>query len=192
MKQTEITVQVFNSFEELANILKSQGFKMIENYQINDWYFTKLDNIKDIKYLNLLNNSFLVRQVLSDSEEVSICYKKKEVDEFENVMSEEKIKTFVNSLQKTLDIFKCAGLNNYCTIKNNTFVYQKDKISFAVQVVDNLGVFIEYEEDESMRNLNAKEKFNKMISILNSLNLNIGQDYSCKKVFMLLKKFNQK
>lgn len=32
MKQTEITVQVFNSFEELANILKSQGFKMIENY----------------------------------------------------------------------------------------------------------------------------------------------------------------
>lgn len=32
MKKTEITVQVFNNFEDIDKILKSQGFEMIENY----------------------------------------------------------------------------------------------------------------------------------------------------------------
>lgn len=40
--------------------------------------------VENMKFLDLINNSFLVRQVLSDKEEVQICYKKKELDEKEN------------------------------------------------------------------------------------------------------------
>ncbi len=32
MKETEITVQVFNDFEEIDQILRSQGFRIIENF----------------------------------------------------------------------------------------------------------------------------------------------------------------
>ena len=42
MAETEITVQVFNSFEEIKQILENQGFKMVENFQLNDCYFSKI------------------------------------------------------------------------------------------------------------------------------------------------------
>lgn len=188
MKESEITVQIFNSFDEVDNILKNQGYKMIENYQLNDWYFSKFSDVKDIEYIKLLNNSFLVRQVIGSEEEVKLLYKKKEVDEFNNVISEEKIKTKIDSLNNSIDIFKRAGLNNYCIVKNNTYIYKKDAICFAVQLIENLGIFIEYEEDDTMLNLSEKEKFNKMINVVNSLGLKLGDDYFCKKVYMLLKK----
>ena len=190
MKETEITVQVFNSINEINTILLSQGFKMIENFQLNDWYFSKLDNVNKIPYLDLLNNSFLVRQILGDREKIELCYKQKELDEYGNVIKEEKTKAILSSLSDTIEIFKKAGLNNYCVVKNNSYVYEKGKIAFVLQVVENLGTFIEYEEDETMKNMNEKEKFNYMVSIVNSLGLKLGKDYSCKKVYMLLHKNN--
>ncbi len=192
MEETEITVQVFNSFKEINSILLNQGFKVEGNYLLNDWYFSKLENVKEISYLDLLNNSFLVRQVLTDKEKVQLCYKQKELDEFGNVIKEEKTSTNLDSLSDTIKIFKKSGLNNYCMVKNNTYIYVKDEIRFCVQVIENLGIFIEYEEDETMNNMNAKEKFNYMVSVVNSLKLKLGKDFSCKKVFMLLHKEDEK
>ena len=187
MAETEITVQVFNSFEEIKTILENQGFKMVENFQLNDWYFSKIDNIENMGYIHIMTNSFLVRQILTDSEEIELCYMKKEMDEFGNVIAEEKIKSCVNSLQNTIDIFVASGLNNYCVVKNDSYVYKKDEICFVIQVIDNLGIFLEYEEDDSMINMDEKQKFNYMCRIVNSLNLKIGSDYSCKKMLMLIK-----
>lgn len=188
MKETEITVQVFGSLDKIKTILKNKGFELIETYQLNDWYFSKLDDISDVKYLDLLNNSFLVRQVVSDHEEVQLCYKKKEVDQYMNVVSEEKIKAKVNSLKNAIDIFVASGLNNYCVVKNNSYVYKKGETCFAVQVIEGLGTFIEYEENESMSGLTKEEKFDLMSRFVRTLGLKLGDDYSCKKVFMLLHK----
>ena len=47
MKETEITVQVFNNYNDIDEILKRDGFQMIENYQLYDWYFSKFDQ-KDV------------------------------------------------------------------------------------------------------------------------------------------------
>ncbi len=188
MKETEITVQVFNSFEEIDKILKEQGFARVENFQINDWYFSKINNVKRLKYVDLMDNSFLVRQILSFSEEVQICYKKKNLDSLGNVVSEEKFTTKVDSLKTTLNIFKNSKLNNYCKIENNTFVYQKKDVCFAVQVVKDLGIFIEYEENESIKNMKANEKIEQLKATIQSLNLNLGKDFSCKKIFMRLHK----
>ena len=188
MKETEITVQVFNSFEEINKKLLKEGFVVVENYQLNDWYFSKLESIEDVSYLYLMNNSFLVRQILSDKEKIQLCYKQKELDEEGNVINEEKTKTNLTSLSEAIEIFKKAGLNNYCIVKNNSYVYRKNEICFVVQIIENLGIFIEYEEDETMMGKSEKEKFDYMISIVNSLGLKLGNDYSCKKVFMLLHK----
>ena len=188
MKKTEITVQVFNSLEEIDKILNSYGYKQTETYQLNDWYFTKLQDVSNVKYLDLMNSSFLVRQVLGTNEEVKIVYKKKEVDGLGNVISEEKIQSYVNSLQKTIDIFKACGLNNYCVVKNTTYSYKKDEIAFDVQVIENLGIFIECEEFEKIKDLTEKQKIEYLTNFVKSLNLNIGTDYSCKKVLMLLKR----
>lgn len=188
MAGMEITVQVFNSFDEIKTILENQGFKMVETFQLNDWYFSKIDNIDGLKFIDIINNSLLVRQIITDVEKVQICYKKKQLDELGNVIAEEKITANTDSLQHTIDIFVASGLNNYCVVKNSSYVYKKDKICFAIQVIDNLGIFLEYEEDDSMINMDEKQKFNYMCRIVNSLNLKIGNDYFCKKMFMLLNK----
>ena len=187
MQETEITVQVFNSFEETDKELKNQGFEMIENYKLNDWYFSKLENIQNVPYIDLMDNSFLVRQVLTDSEKIKLCYKHKKLDDFGNVIAEEKTNTYLSSLADAIEIFKKAGLNNYCVVKNDSYVYKKGNIAFVVQVIENLGIFIEYEEDETMEGMSNTQKIEHMKKIIDSLGLKLGQDYSCKKVFMLLK-----
>ena len=98
MKETEITVQVFNKFDEIDDILKNQGFEMIRNFQLNDWYFSQITNVNNVLYGDLLNSSFLVRQVLTDKEIIQLCYKQKEIDELGNVIAEEKISTDLSSL----------------------------------------------------------------------------------------------
>ena len=71
------------------------------------------------------------------------------------------------------------------------YIYNKNGMEFAVQIVDGLGVFIEYEEDESVAHLEIGEKISKMVNKLKKLNLNIGDDYSVKKVYEKFLKENK-
>ena len=188
MKETEITVQIFDDYNTIDKTLTDLGFKMVENYQLNDWYFTKLASVANLSYIDLMNNSFLIRQVIDNNPKIQLCYKKKELDNFGNVIMEEKIKTELTDLEKAINIFKMSGLNNYCLVQNNSYVYQKGNTEFVVQIIKDLGIFIEYEETPDMVNLPAKEKFNYMVDAIKKIGLKIGNDFSCKKVFMLLHK----
>ena len=69
-------------------------------------------------------------------------------------------------------------------------MFENDKFGFAIQVVDGLGTFIEYEETESIKHLPEQEKINSMLADLKSLGINFGSDYSCKKPYMKFKKEN--
>lgn len=78
-------------------------------------------------------------------------------------------------------MIKFSGLNNYSAVKNNSYVYKKDEIVFIVQVIENLGIFIEHEEDDNMTIMKQQEKIDYMCNVVNSLNLKLGNDYFCKK-----------
>ena len=188
MRETEITVQVFNDYNEIDEILKRKGFEMVENYQLNDWYFSKFDNVLNLSYIDLMKSSFLVRHIIDDCPKIQLCYKKKELDKFGNVLFEEKVKSELTKLENAVKIFDLAGLNNYCKVENNSFVYKNGNTAFVVQIIKNLGIFIEYEEDESMKDLSPEQKFSYMVNIIKNLGLKLGKDFSCKKVFMLLHK----
>ena len=69
-------------------------------------------------------------------------------------------------------------------------VYKKENVEFALQIIDELGIFIEYEEDETMQALSEKEKINVMLETLKNLGLKLGDDFSCKKVYLKFKKDN--
>lgn len=80
-------------------------------------------------------------------------------------------------------MIKFSGLNNYSAVKKILMFIRN-----IVQVIENLGIFIEYEEDDSMTIIKQQEKIDYMCKVVNSLNLKLGNDYFCKKVFMLLNK----
>lgn len=90
---------------------------------------------------------------------------------------EEKVKSDLTKLENAVKIFDLAGLNNYCKVGNNSFVYKNGNIGFVVQIIKNLGIFIEYEEDESMKALSPDQKFRYMVNITKNLGLKLGNDY---------------
>lgn len=194
MKETEITVQVFDTKENLFRKLDDLGFQMIENFQLNDWYFTKLENTENVGFQKLIDNSILIREVVENGKaQTQICYKKKEYDDCGNVISEEKTKTHVDDRDKILKILSLAGLNNYCEIHNDSYCFCRDGFEFSIQVVDDLGIFIEYEEDDSVpKNMTCEEKTQFMLNAVKGLGLNIGKDYSCKKVQMKINQNKEK
>ena len=187
--ETEITVELLDTFENTLTKLINQGFEIKEKVLMTDYYFSKLslNNLQALEYAELIKNSFLVRNVSTETEEINqIIFKKKVLDSSNNVIAEEKIKTDISDLNSTIKLFKEAGLTNYTTLTQQMTVVGKDKIVFVIQEVENLGTFIEYEEDDSMSELTEQEKIDTMLNTLKTLSLNIGNDYSCKKVYLKL------
>jgi len=58
----------------------------------------------------------------------------------------------------------------------------------VIQIIKNLGIFVELEEFDSICSLTIKQKLEKLKSIATSFNLKIGNDFNCKKPFMILHK----
>lgn len=190
--ESEITVQVFTPIEKIDEILKSQNFSLIDEYDLIDWYFSKYSykKLKQFSYKRLIKNSFLIRKIVGESTKYQLCYKDKKIVK-NQVVEETKIISRLDNLEKTLEIFKNANLTNWCNVQNHTLVYKKDNICFALQIIKDLGIFIEYEEDEEMKNLSPNLKIKTMKKIVNSLGLELGNDYNIKKPYLLFKTSNQ-
>lgn len=129
MKETEITVQVFDDEKTINEKLMANGYVASREFKLFDWYFTKYDDVKSMTYEDLINSSFLIRHIEDE-----------------------------------------------------------DGFEIALQKIEGLGFFFEIEEDDSLSGLNSEEKFEELSRIVKNLGLNIGNDFSCKKPFMLLKK----
>ena len=62
MRETEITVQIYNELAEIDEILRAQGFEMIGQYQMRDHYFTRITDAANTDYVTLMKYSFLLRE----------------------------------------------------------------------------------------------------------------------------------
>ena len=191
MKETEITVEVLDNVDDLIKMLKEKGFSLDSEFDMIDHYFSK-ENTKTLKtldYKDIINQSFLVRE-LTHTGSKTLLFKSKEFDSNGNVIAEEKVKCNIDSIENAVKIFGLAGLNNWLKLKQHLLVFKNDKFGFAIQIVDGLGTFIEYEETEEIKHLSEQEKIDSMLNDLRSLGINFGSDYSCKKPYMKFKKEN--
>lgn len=192
MKETEITVQVFSDIDSTRDRLKEMGYKCTEKYNMHDWYFSKYDTTEllSMKYIDILNNSFLIREICDPEPRCQLVYKKKLMDNNDNVIQEEKFKADVANSADAKNVLTMSGLNNWCYVKNDSEVYSNGKSEIVLQTIEDLGLFIEFEEDESMSGMTEKEKFEHMVDIIKSLGLNLATDFSAKKVYMKFLKEN--
>lgn len=191
MRATEITVQVFEDLDVILNKLNALGFTPTGKCTLNDWYFTHLPTAADIEYAELMTNSFLVRQVIKDQSQVYLYYKDKEIDSAGNVISEEKTSVQLANLTDSLQIFHKAHLNCWCELKQTLYTFRRGDREFCVQAVAGLGNFIEYEETPALQGMTAQQKIDAMTAQLKELNLKLGDDWSCKKVYLLYRNRKQ-
>lgn len=66
--ENEITVEVDTNLENLINILEERGFKLKEEYDLNDIYLIN-KNDKENDYLSMLNKCVLIRHIIEKDKE---------------------------------------------------------------------------------------------------------------------------
>ncbi len=190
MKQIEITVQVNNSFEELDEILKHQGYKMIEKYRLEDIYLTQnKSKLTKNNIIDILNTCVLIRYIKGNSGETKkIIYK---IKEYKNntVISEEKINVNIDNITNAERLFNKLGFEKLTEVKYDVVIYSNNKYEFAFQNVDNLGLLLEFEHKDDFTGISSDEIINeklKMLEIVKNIGLNIGNDYDIKKAYELV------
>lgn len=193
MKKTEITVQIFEQIDSIKSKLKKLGFLKVDNYKLLDKYFTNLKIDNGIDYQTLLKNSVIIRTVFVKNKKPfsKLLYKNKNIDNFGNVISEEKYSTKIDNVEQLETILNILNIYRWIEIEQDIECFKLDDKQISTCNVVNLGIFIEIEEYPSINNLTHEQKFEEMCKYINSFDFNIGKDYSCKKVYMLFKKLNK-
>lgn len=185
MKETELTYEIFNSIEKCHQILLNQGFQFIEVYTLNDRYFSKLpiDTIKETSFQNTIKNSFLLRNITDEcGSKTYLVYKNKEFDKDGNVISEEKIKTKIDNFDNTLKILESANFKPWASYTSVNYIYEKDDKCIDIQDVKDLGLFLEIEEFDYMKNMTPEQKIKELQKFADSLGLSKSQNSSINKL----------
>ena len=187
---TEISVELLNSKEKIFEILKRLGYKASDQYVNHDIYFSHLSFPLDVSYKTLIDNSFIVRNIKgNDCDIKQIVYKKKNLDLNGNVIDETKTKVKIDDIDQAKKLFAFSGLTCWCDYKVENYEFVNGGgITLDVQIVPNLGTFLEIEEFDGLKGSTDEEKFEALKSIVDSLPLKHGKDYSCKKPFLMLHK----
>lgn len=195
--KTEITVQLFEDKDTILAKLRDRKVEFVENYTVVDHYFTKMSRHELYNsstgaksYNNIIRNSIILREIDNGDgdRKARIVHKNKVLDANGNVISEDKLGTSIGNLTTVSKILERAGLNCWCELVNHSTVYRVGEFDLAIQDIDGLGRFLEIEEPDSMKGWSNEEKFEYMKKFVQSLNLDIGENFSCKKPYMQLLK----
>lgn len=159
MKQIEITRYLLETEENAFDKLEKQGFKLIRTSTIEDKYLTsKIRELTKDNIQYILKNSVLLRYLNVEGKEFKkITYKYKNVDKYENIISETKININCEDLSEAEKLFENLGFDILKIVKYKVKVYAKDGIELAFQNVEGLGSMIEYENEEDFENKNIEE-----------------------------------
>ena len=191
MKQIEITVRLDENMQSAIKKLENQGFKKIRESKIDDVYMTpKLNELNKDNIQNILKKSVLLRSLKLENREIKkITYKNKEIDKNGDVISEQKINLDCSDLEKARDLFEHLEFEELIRVKYKVMVYSKDKVEYAFQDVENLGVLIEYEnmddfEGKSLDEINNTK--NNMFEEIKNTGINLTEEKDVKKAFELI------
>ena len=198
MKQIEITVRLDENMQSAISKLENQGFKKIRESQIDDVYMTaKLKELNKDNIQTILKKSVLLRSLKLENKEIkNITYKNKEIDKDGDIISEQKINLDCSDLEKAKDLFEHLEFEELIRVRYKVTVYSKDKVEYAFQDVENLGVLIEYEnmddfEGKSLDEINTVKK--NMFEEIKNTGINLTEEKDVKKAYELIlnKYFNK-
>lgn len=180
--ENEITVEILTNKEEVIKSLANNGFKLIEEYDVNDIYLVKKEFENCKIYNELLNNSILIRDILEENNaKKMITYKQKHIDDNGDILNQINASVEINSIDDAYNMLKLIGYTDLIKINDHIMVYRRDNgDELALQLVNNR-IYIEIEE-KCEHSDKIYESLDYMKSIIKELNLPIkGENYYAKK-----------
>lgn len=144
--ETEITVLVKTSYENLKEELLNKGFELKEEYEVNDDYLidSRL-NLSSMSNLDILKNCILVRDVVGIEKE--LLYKYKEYDDNGDIIKQGKVKCPVIDTKKAIDFMMAINYKRLFSIYDKCIVFANDRTQLVVQLVNDKYIFIEMESN---------------------------------------------
>ena len=174
MKQIETTGEVFQSLDEINDILTKQNFKIIRKSRIEDKYMSQFVNqLNSDNIISILEKSVLLRKLILDGKEINkITYKDKKYDNG-ILLYEEKTSVSIDSIEDAENLFLKLDFKNLVNVNYNCTVYSNDNMELAFQDVENLGMRVEYESKEDFDGKSSEEINKKKLEMLEEIR-NLG------------------
>ena len=186
-ESNEITVKVKCKLDELYKILEECGFKISDQFSMDDYYFIPESlNFNQMSVREILAKAVLVRDICcKTSWEISkkITVKIKSFDENGNILSQKSVNCDITSIEDAKNLLKAMGYKEIMNIKEDDIVYKKDGFELAIKNVINGDNLIEVETDDKY------DTIEKLIEKINEINIPIYTDtYFVKKAEVELEK----
>ena len=145
-KNNEITVKLNGGFNKVIEILKNKGFKISDKFSLEDSYFVpKNIEINKMTKRQILEKAVIVRDVRRCK---VLVFKKKEMDEKGNILSQEKVECDIFNIEDGKRFLEAIGYKKIMEISEDDIAYSKDGLDVVLKNVKNGDNLIEVETKE--------------------------------------------
>jgi len=194
MREVELTIQVLEDYDEVIRKIENQSYKLVEKYYMKDYYMIHKSVNLNIDNYDILKKCILIRNIIDDNPKNYLIYKDKSYDVNGKIVSQNKIKAKIESVEDVKKILESVDHITLFEIENYSTVYKKDDTEIVIQkITDPSGIYIEIEAtQEELLNNNDEEVKDILKRKLNALELNTTGDYEVKKALIALEKVKEK
>lgn len=187
MEEKEICLKSNVSFEEIKNIMFDIGFKVQEDFQMNDIYMINkdvdisLDN-KDI----IFKDNILVRETVG--KRTLLVNKIKELDDNGVVIGERKVKCPIADSLSGYNFLCSIGYKKVFELKDHNLLVTNGVNEIYIQDVEGLGTYIEMEQKNLLLKNTNGDTIEELVNTIKKYNLPLDySDISVKKALEMLK-----
>lgn len=185
--ENEITVLVNSELNDIKEHLSDLGFKVMEEYCVNDIYMINKCYVDNEHSLELLKKCVLIRNIIDESDSRKfLTYKYKEYNDKEEIIKQGKINVKVDSIDNSRKLLEALNFEKLISINDNLTVYSNGVDEIVLQCVNNKHIYIEIEDKCNY----IDKKYNsieEMIDVIKKYNIPIKDDnYFVKKAYIEL------
>ena len=187
MEEKEICLKSNVSFEEIKNIMFDIGFKVQEDFQMNDIYMINkdvdisLDN-KDI----IFKDNILVRETVG--KRTLLVNKIKKLDDNGVVIGERKVKCPIADSLSGYNFLCSIGYKKVFELKDHNLLVTNGVNEIYIQDVEGLGTYIEMEQKNLLLKETNGDSIDELVNTIKKYNLPLDySDISVKKSLEMLK-----
>ncbi len=149
--EKEITVRVNCTYDLLHNDLINKGFKIVEEYQVNDIYLAPTSiNIESCSVFEILQSCILLRDIVGITKK--LVYKYKKYNESNEILEQGKVQCVVDNIEDSLKFMEKINYKNIFTVEDKCIVYSNNEIVLVAQIVNDKYIFIEIEDTNEHTN----------------------------------------
>lgn len=187
-KELEICVRSLVGFEELKSKMMDMGFKVQEDFQLNDIYM--IENDKEISMdvaEDILSNYVLVRETVG--KKIMLVFKNKKINEKGEIISQKSVKCQINNKEDGYNFMTNLGYKKFLELNDHNVLLTNGINEIYIQDVSGLGVYLEMEHKNLLLDNSNGDTLEEMINNLKQYNLPIDEeDFFAKKAYDMLSK----